>query len=131
MTAHADQSRSLLWLWALLVIVVAATCIANFYESPVDRRAWLTLSKVALTTADTDLHKSGGFTNRYQKITVTPYTNRFTVGGIDYQCELAAQCKRLNGRGFLAITTNRIFVWIDTKQSPTPLVKTNTRPRGF
>src|SRR5690242_12336310 len=73
------------------------------------------MGKASLKVADSDLHKFGTFTNRFGNVRVDFYTNRFSADGVDFQCELAARCERLTNRGFLAITTNRIFVWIETK----------------
>jgi hypothetical protein len=123
----------------LVAIVVLAALVLAFFvfaarESRLDRRAWLTISKVALKQADGELHKFGAFTNyppTSNYVRVYLYTNRFTVDGRDYQCELAAECERLTNRGFLTITTNQIFVWIDTKGSLTPLIQPDVRPYGF
>ena len=115
----------------LLVVLVLVIIIFVPKESRVDRRAWLTLSKASLKSADADLHTFGIFTNRFQYVRVDLYTNRFTVDGVDYQCELAAKCERLTHRGFLAITTNHIFLWVDTKGNLTPLVNPDLRPPGF
>jgi hypothetical protein len=121
---------SRLQILVFLLILVVAICIFIPSESRVDRRTWLTISKVSLKSADADLHKFGILTNRFQNVTVNPYTNHFTVDGVDYQCELAATCERLTNRGFLAITTNQIFVWIDTKGSLTVLTN-HVRSLGF
>ena len=119
---------------AIVVLVLLALLIFIFppLESRVDHRAWLTNSKVALREADTELHKFGAFTNYYsQYITVHSYTNRFIVDGTNYQCELAAECERLKYRGFLTITTNQIFIWVDKKGGLTPLVAPRFEPAGF
>jgi len=59
------------------------------------------------------------------------YTNRFTIDCADYQCELAAECERLTNRGFLAITTNQIFVWVSAKGCVMALTNPEIRPPGF
>jgi len=115
------------------VVLVLAVFIIMPGESRLDRRAWLTSTKACLMQADAELHKFGAFTNyppesRY--IRVFSYTNRFTIDGTDYQSELAAECERLTNRGFLMITTNQIYVWIDTKGSLVPLIGAR-RPDGF
>lgn len=97
----------------VLVILTLIFFILTSTDSPVDRRGWLTITKVSLRDADTELHKFGAFTNHpptSEYVRVYSYTNRFTIDGIDYQCELAADCARLTNRGFLTITTNQIYV---------------------
>jgi hypothetical protein len=118
----------------VLVILVLAVFIFMPRESRVDRRAWLTISKVSLRDADTELRKFGAFTNHppaSEYVRVYPYTNRFTIDGTDYQCELAAECERLTNRGFLTITTNQIFVWVDKTHGLVPLVGPLVFPSGF
>jgi hypothetical protein len=73
----------------------------------------------------------GTLTNRFQMLRVHPYTNRFTIDGTDYQCELAAECERLTNRGFLVITTNQVFVWVGTKGSSLALTNPEVPPPGF
>jgi hypothetical protein len=121
---------------AIIVLVVLALAFFVFTsrESQIDRRAWLTTSKVALKNADIEFRKFGAFTNyppTSKYVRVYSYTNHFTVDGADYQCELAADCERLTNRGFLTITTNQIFVWVDTQGSLTPLIQPDIRPSGF
>ena len=60
-----------------------------------------------------------------------PYTNRFTIDGTIYQCEYAAKRAEFKDRGFLTITTNQIFVWVDRKGGLTPLVEPRMHPAGF
>jgi len=117
----------------VLVVLVLAVFIIMPGESRVDRRAWLTISMGALRDADTEIHKFGAFTNHpptSSYVRVFSYTNRLTIDGTDYQSELAAECERLTNRGFLTITTNQIYVWIDTKGRLVPLIGAR-RPDGF
>ena len=119
----------------LVVLVILALAIVIFtpVESRIDRRAWLTTSAFALRNADMELHKFGSFTNHFplSDVRVFTYTNRFTIDGIDYRCELAAECERLTNRGFLTMTTNQIFVWVDKKGGLTALTESPLRPPGF
>jgi len=119
---------------AVLAVLVLMVFFFMSRESRVDRRGWLTITKVSLRDADTELHKFGAFTNHpptSEYVRVYSYTNRFTIDGIDYQCELAADCARLINRGLLTITTNQIYVWVDKKGGFTPLVGPRIHPAGF
>jgi hypothetical protein len=66
---------------------------------------------------------------------LTEATDRFDVGGTVYQCEFAVESADLyvRNRGFLAITTNAVIVWVDRKQDVTPLGRapTFTLPPGI
>ena len=84
-----------------------------------------------LLEAHVELQQYGAFTNQFRRETVYPFTNRFTIDGTDYQCEFAVECEDFTNRGFLTITTNKIFVWIDKRRGVIPLVKPHTFPPGF
>ncbi|HEX7860124.1 MAG TPA: hypothetical protein VF773_07365 [Verrucomicrobiae bacterium] len=40
------------------------------------------------------------------------FMNVVQVGGTNYQCVLAVDRDEFKGRGFLATTTNRTFIWV-------------------
>ena len=84
-----------------------------------------------LLEAHVELQQYGAFTNQFRHETVYPFTNRFTIDGTDYQCEFAVECEDFTNRGFLTITTNKTFVWIDKRRGVIPLVKPHIFPPGF
>ncbi len=84
-----------------------------------------------LREAHIELQQHGAFTNQLRREAIYPFTNRFAIDGTDYQCEFAVECEDFKNRGFLTITTNKIFVWIDKKRGAMPLVTSHTFPPGF
>jgi len=114
---------------AVVLVVLAVIFLSLVYDqSSVDRRAWLIQTKASLKEADMELQKFGAFTNHFPYMTIYPYTNRFIIDGTNYQCEFAAECARLPDRGFLTITTNQLFIWVDKKGGAIPLVGTRFFP---
>jgi hypothetical protein len=72
-----------------------------------------------------------GYTNDFHGMTIVyPYTNQFTIDGTNYQCDFAAESEVFRGRGFLATTTNGIYVWVDEKRGAIPLIS-RIYPPGF
>jgi hypothetical protein len=72
--------------------------------------------------ADYELRQYGSFTNHSQYTRVYACTNRYTVGGTDYWCELCGGNGEFGDRGTLAITTNQTFLWIDNKHGVISLI---------
>ena len=66
--------------------------------------------------------------NGYGETQIRSYTNCFVVGGLNYQCVLAADVPRFVDRGFFAITTNNTFLWVDRVAGPIPLVSSGFPP---
>jgi hypothetical protein len=118
------------------VVIVLAVLAALFFWllyalGSADRRAKFIDIMNDLKEAHDELQKFGAFTNQFRYETVYPFTNRFVVNGTDYQCEFAVECADFTNRGFLTITTNEVFVWVDKKRGVIPLVRPHTFPHGF
>ena len=96
-----------------------------------DNRARFINTMNCLLEAHVELQQYGAFTNQFRHETVYPFTNRFTIDGTDYQCEFAVECEDFANRGFLTITTNKMFVWVDKKRGVIPLGKPSIFPPGF
>ena len=123
---------------SVIVLIVLAVLVAFFFvllygTARGDRRARFINTMNDLREAHFELQKYGAFTNQFRYETVYPFTNQFVVDGTDYQCEFAVECEEFTNRGFLTITTNDIFVWIDKKRGVMPLgrVPAFTFPPGF
>jgi len=112
--------------------LLAAFLLLFFYEAGrAETRARFINTMNDLKEAHIELQKYGAYTNQSRYETVYPYTNRFVVDGTDYQCEFAAECDEFTNRGFLTITTNKVFVWVDKKHGVIPLLRPRTFPPGF
>jgi len=46
------------------------------------------------------------------------FTNIVSVGGTQYQCAVAIEMSYFQGDGFLAMTTNQQFIFLDKKRGP-------------
>jgi len=114
-----------------LAVLVALFFGLLYVLAVVDHRARFINNMNLLIEAHAELQEYGAFTNRFQHETVYPFTNRFTIDGKDYQCEFAVECEEFTNRGFLTITTNKMFVWIDKRRGVIPLVKPHTLPPGI
>jgi hypothetical protein len=108
-----------------VVLVVLGTLFVGFFYSVArgGHRARFIIAMNELREANAELQKYGIFTNQFRYEPVYPYTNRFDIDGRVYQCGLAVESVDLylRKRGFLAITTNDVFVWVDKKSGAMPL----------
>jgi hypothetical protein len=96
-----------------------------------ERRARFLNTKIALLEAHIELQRNGGFTNYFRDINVYPCTNQITFDSTNYQCEFAVESEEFRQRGFLTITTNGVFFWVDKKYGLIPLVRPKTYPPGL
>jgi hypothetical protein len=111
-----------------LAVLILFYCYA---AGKADTRARFINSMNDLREAHVEFQQYGAFTNQFRHQVVYPFTNRFAINGTDYQCEFAIECDDFTNRGFLTITTNEMFVWVDKKRGVIPLVKSHTFPPGF
>jgi hypothetical protein len=119
---------------AAIVLAVVLFFGLLYVLATADNRGKFINTESALIEAHIELQVCGAFTNhfRYEKTyEMYPYTNRFTIDGTSYQCEYAAKRAEFKDRGFLTITTNQIFVWVDKKRGVIPLVRPRIFPPGF
>ena len=61
-------------------------------------------------------------------VRVYSFTNNYVIGGTNYQCVLAGEAPRFTDRGFFAITTNEVFIWIDRVHGPMALLGSGFPP---
>lgn len=115
----------------LSVVVVMVLLAFMEGSSSARRRARFIRTMNALKEAHVDLQQLGGFTNYFREMNIYLFTNRFIIGATDYQCEFAVETDEFRDRGFLTITTNAVFVWVDKKRGLIPLLKPETYPPGL
>lgn len=119
------------WMALLISILVSAFILFSLAQGQSLRRASLVGGKSQLLAAHVDFNKSGHITNRstsgYQ---VWLSSNVVTVGSTQYQCfaEVGGGWGYDGGR--LAMTTNRIFIWLDP-QRPPRIITNGYRPSLF
>jgi hypothetical protein len=116
---------------AVVLVLVLLVFFLLYGLASGERRARFINTMNALKEAHYELQKYGSFTNYSRNFSVYPYTNRFVVAGTNYQCEFAIESEEFSKRGFLTITTNQVFVWIDKKHGLVPLTTPLTYPPGL
>ena len=119
-----------IFLAVVVVLVLLAFVLLHGLASG-ERRARFINTMAALKEAHYELQKDGGFTNYFRNMNVYPYTNQLSVAGTNFQCEFAVESDEFRARGFLTITTNEVFVWVDKKRGVIPLVSPRTFPPGI
>jgi hypothetical protein len=116
---------------SVLALLIVALLVFAYAELSADRRSQFFSAVNGLREAHIELHQYGSFTNYSRSMTVYLYPNRVAADGTSYQCELAVTNDWFQDRGFLTITTNEVFVWIDNKRGVIPLGTRATFPPGF
>ena len=115
----------------VVVALVAFLLVFMYGSATAERRARFINTMNDLKEAHIELQKYGAFTNHFRDASVYLYTNLFTIEGTGYQCEFAVESEAFKKRGFLTITTNEVFVWIDKKHGVIPLIRPLTFPPGL
>jgi hypothetical protein len=108
----------------VLAVVVALLGLFLFSASKGSHRARFLIAVNKLREASAQLQKHGAFTNQFpHDDKVYPFTNRFSIDGTAYQCQLAVESVDLylRDRGLLAITTNDTIIWVDKERGAVPL----------
>jgi hypothetical protein len=124
---HQMQNKKMFITIAVFVLLAVVFFANKYHEARIDRRAKFLVPLGALKEAH---FTHEGFTN--DSFTVYSYINQFIVGGTNYQCEFAVQSDfYFEGKGFLAMTTNVDYVWIDKKRGAIPLIRPQIFPPGF
>lgn len=108
------------------IIIVAVLIVLGgagaYYLHGVARGAKIVIIMNRLTQASTDLKKHGSFTNDIPEFCeIYTFTDHYTVRGSEYQCVLAAKSPLFRDRGFMAITTSDVLVWIDRQRGATAM----------
>ena len=94
-----------------LLIIILSWLVYGVVQA--ERRAHFIEMKNDLLEAHLELQKFGAFTNSFRTTNVHPFTNHFLIRGLLYQSEFAAEKGEFTRKGFLSITTNGLFVWVD------------------
>jgi hypothetical protein len=106
------------WTITIAAAVIAGLCVLGYLQS---RSLWLSgvlYSRLELRRALKDLQETGGLRDYGNKVRPFIFTNSVTVGGTNHQCAVAYDDAKFYGRGFLAATTNYVFIYLDRKRGP-------------
>ncbi len=85
-------------------------------------------ARVTLERALTEYERTGVLPPPESYSRVRVFTNKVTVGGVDYYCALALDWRSLSSSGFLAISTNRTALWVDKERKPKVIDKNYRSP---
>ena len=58
------------------------------------------------------------FAQRWETAGVMVYTNRVIVDGIAYECLFSVRPQTVTEGGFLAVSTNRVVIWVADSRTP-------------
>ena len=113
----------------ILSVLALLGAVGAYYFYGVARGAKIVIIMNRLTQASTDLKKHGTFSNDVpQFCEISAFTEHYAVGGSNYQCALAAKSPLFRGRGFMAITTNDVLLWIHRERGAMPMSGSSSPP---
>jgi hypothetical protein len=106
------------WATLIVAVVVVGLVTLGYLQSRSLWHAGVLYSRGVLRQALKDIQETGGL--RDYGNSVRPYilTNSVTIGGTNYQCAVAYDDPKFYGDGFLAATTNNVFIYLDKKRGP-------------
>jgi hypothetical protein len=107
------------WAASILAFLVGGFVALSLLQARSLRHASLIDGRNQLRVAYDDYTKSGHITNSPTSgYRVWLSTNVVTIGGTQYQCFAEVAGGWGYDGGTLAMTTNRVFIWLDTERPP-------------
>jgi hypothetical protein len=106
------------WPTIILVALIVGLCTLAYLQSRSLWHAGVLYSRLELRRALRDLQETGGLRDYGNSVRPFIYTNVVTVGGTNFQCAVAYDDPNFHGAGFLAATTNGMFIYLDRKHGP-------------
>ena len=110
------------WIGVIIVLIVLlflGLCTIAYLYSISLRNAGIMMGRDSLKQAYMDYSAHGYVTNYgssgYQ---VWLSSNTVTIGGTQYQCFITVRDAKFYDEGTLAMTTNQVFIWVDSKRPP-------------
>jgi hypothetical protein len=123
--------------WVLIIIAAALVAVFVSFQLGYGR----SLRTYSVITSQFNLRLA--YTNYIATGSIQPngtarpyvFTNAVTVGGTSYPCVVAIGVNHAFGDGVLAMTTNDVFLWMESGRSPRVLPSSGYRapyfPPGF
>lgn len=119
------------WIAAILaVLLIAYVGVAYLYSVSL-RHAGIIEGRNFLKMAAKDYAEHGYVTNYgSSSYEIWLSTNVVTIGGTQHQCFFTVRVHKFHDAGTLAMTTNKTFVWLDSKRPP-KIIDASYRPPIF
>lgn len=106
----------------ILVVLILAAAAGAYHLYRMANGAKFLIIMNRLDQASADLKRRGTFTNDVPEFCdIYKFTEHYTIRGSDYQCTLAAKSSVFRGRGFMAIATNDVILWVDKERGAIPM----------
>ena len=107
------------WVAAIIIGFILGLCVVSYLYGVSLRNAGIIMARGSLKIAYKDYQEHGYVTNYgssgYQ---VWLSTNVVTIGSTQYPCFITVRDSKFCDEGVLAMTTNRVFIWLDAKRPP-------------
>jgi hypothetical protein len=121
-----------------LLVAGAVVCLWSTLFAWKMRNTEIHMGRIALLNSLPSFLETGSLSNQWvassPERSIFPLTNTLHVAGKTYGCVVGYKSSRFEDSGFLAVATNGVVLWVDSKRSP-KLVDRNyvTRflPPGF
>jgi hypothetical protein len=107
----------------IFIALVAGLFAFAYFMARSDRHARIVYSRFELRRALQDLQETGGLRAHTNSLSIDIphpflFTNIVTVDGTNYRCAVAYDDPIIHNAGFLAATTNGVFIFFDKKRGP-------------
>jgi hypothetical protein len=118
------------WVGIVFLILFLGLCTIAYLYSVALRNAGIIEGRMDLKMAAKDYVEHGYVTNYGASYRVWLSTNVVSIGDTQYQCFITTTNGKFYDEGSLAMTTNQIFIWLDSKRPP-KIIGTNYRAPIF
>lgn len=119
------------WIALSFLVLFLGLCAIAYLYSVSLRNAAIIEGRNALLVAAKDYAEHGYVTNYGSRgYQVWLSANFVRIGGTQYQCYITTTNGKFGDEGSLAMTTNHIFIWLDSKRPP-KIIGTNYRAPIF
>ena len=112
------------WIAIGVAVAIGALLFLGYMQSRGQWCAGILYSRMELKRALGDLRDHGSLQKRGNSTEPFIYTNILAIGGSNYSCVVAYDDKKFYGKGFLAVTTNEVFIFVHREKLPFLIPKT-------
>ena len=103
---------------AIFIVSFFGLCTVSYLYSVSLRTSDIITGKNTLREAYKEYQEHGAFTNGSSRSQVWLSTNQVTIAGTHYRCFMTLRDASFHEEGVLAMTTNEVFIWLDSRRPP-------------